>query len=108
MAVDFDTLVIGPLQGVFGEPAIYSPTIGSSFPISIVFDNAYKPVTISEYGPEAVAAFPAAGVQTSQFPNPPVQGDQLTVASNGKTYAVRKPEFDSHGGALLPLNYIGG
>ena len=108
MAIDFDALVIGPLQGVFGAPATYMPGSGAAFSITGVFDNAYRQVTLSEFGTEVVSFFPVLGVQLSQFQLMPQQGDQVLIASNGKTYAVREPRPDSHGGALLVLNYVSG
>jgi hypothetical protein len=108
MSIDWDTLVIGPLQGVFGEPVTYTPAVGSPFPITGVFDNAYKDLTMSEYAPDVATLYPALGVRLVEFPVPPLQGDQLTITRTGKTYTVRLPRPDSHGGALLILNYLSG
>ncbi len=106
--IDWAALVVAPCVSTFGEPVIYKPAIGAPFPINGVFDNAYKESTMSEYGTEIHTYFPQLGVKLSDFPTPPAQGDQLTILSTGKTYAVRDPQPDSHGGARLVLNYVSG
>ena len=63
---------------------------------------------MSEYGTEVATTYPAVGVNLAEFPKPPLQGDQLKRQSTGKIYVVREPRSDSHGSALLILNYVRG
>jgi len=108
MSIDWNALVIAPCMGVFGEAATYLPRVGAPFAITGVFDNAYKEIALSEYGTDVATLYPAIGVNLADFPSPPLQGDQITIAATGKTYAVRAPRPDSHGGAFLILNYVSG
>lgn len=118
MPVNWDSLVIGPCNGVFGEAVRYSPASGAaSFAISGVFDEAYIEVTPMGAGPfqstelSALGApggitsdAPVLGVQLSQFAVPPIQGDSLTVQSIGQAFVVKEVQPDGHGWALLLLN----
>ncbi|MEX3961029.1 hypothetical protein AB4Y42_02245 [Paraburkholderia sp. EG286B] len=105
MSVNWDALVIGPLQRVFGEPATYTPLGGASFQITGVFDDAYLKEIMFEDATAGVTTVSAVlGVQLSQFPAMPAQNDSLWIASNGATYLVREVRPDSRGGAKLLLS----
>ena len=107
MSIDWDSLVIGPLQGVFGELVAYMPFAGGALPITGVFDNAYLKEVMFEDGLTGVTEVSAVlGVQLSQFQTPPVQNDQLSVASVNTTYLVREVRVDSRGGAKLLLSQV--
>lgn len=107
MPVDWDAEVLGPLMGIFGEPATYMPAAGGSFPVIGIFDKAYQKETLFDDGTVGVTTeLPVFGIQLSQFPAMPVQGDRLSVASINTTYAVREVRQDSHGCAKLMLNKI--
>jgi hypothetical protein len=87
--------------GESGEPLVeYIPQSGSAFTISGVFDKAYVAVTA---GNEASFsdAFPALGVQLSQFAVPPEQDDQVRI--DGVLYRVDDVQPDGVAGALLKL-----
>jgi hypothetical protein len=92
----------------FGDKATFIPVVGTPFGITGVFDDAYVLVATSEYGAPINSVYPAIGVDLTEFPSPPVQGDHVLIALTGKTYSVREPRPDSHGGALLILNYVSG
>ena len=102
--IDWEKTVLAPCVGVFGEPAVFMPKFGPPAPVDVIFDNAYKEITLSEYGTEVTTVYPAAGGSLSDFPSAPVQGDSLKILRNGKTYVIRKPRLDSHGGVFLVLN----
>jgi hypothetical protein len=109
--IDWDAVVIGPLMGVFGEPATYMPLAGGSFPITVVFDDAYLKEAMFEDGSSGVVEVSACiGVQLSQFTADPLQNDQLFIPANpakrrlAATYIVRKPMVDSRGAARLLLS----
>lgn len=106
---DIDGLILGPLAGVFAEPAVMTRAHDlSQVAISGVFDEAYLPVAaiggdLGMDGIHVTTASPALGVRLSAIPGAcPRQGDQLLI--RGKTYAVKEVQPDSHGWALLILN----
>ena len=105
--VNFDALVIGPLQNIFGEPVQYFPGAGSSFAITGVFDKSYQKEAIFEDGSVGVTTeAPVLGVQLTQFSVAPVQNDRLSIPSVNTTYVVREVRLDGHGGARLLLNKV--
>lgn len=104
--VDWDALVLAPLQAVFGEPVTFIPASGDApFVGAGVFDEAYRQIDLA--GGEAVTTeCPVLGVRLSAFQSPmqavPQQGDKLSI--RGATYMIREVQKDSHGGAKLLLN----
>lgn len=104
MPIDWNSVVIGPLHGVFAEPVTYMPLAGGSFSITGVFDDAYLKEVMFEDASSGVTEVSAVlGVQLSQFQANPAQNDQLIVISIGARYIVRQPRFDSRGAAKLLL-----
>lgn len=103
MAIDWDAAVLGPCEAVFGEPATYIPASGASYPITGVFDSAYKDVTLIDVGLDANAVQPVLGVRSALFMSKPVQGDQVRIPSVGKLYLVRDVRPDGHGWIKLML-----
>lgn len=101
--IDWDSVVIGPIVGVFGEPVRYMPATTAPFDIDGNFDAAYIEVD-RESGMGITTARPLLGVQLSQFPTAPLQGDRLTIVRTGETYSVNDVRDDSHGWANLILN----
>ena len=100
--------MLAPNIDVFGEPATFSPAVGASFDFMGIFDNAYKEISMSDFGTEITSVYPVIGINLADFPNVPLQGDSLTIQGTGKTYIVRDVQPDSHGGAMLILNYVSG
>lgn len=106
MPIDWDQVVLGPTEAVFGEPATYLPAVGTGFAITGVFDAAYKEV--DQIDPlSANSTMPVIGVRLALFATPPVQGDQVRVPSIGKLYMVRDVRPDGHGWAKLMLSDTG-
>lgn len=108
MSVDWDDLVIGPVVDEFGDPVTYILSTGSIITVTGVFDSEY--LDLNAISPEQLglpgnitAARPVLGVQLSQFTSPPIQGDNLTLAS-GAAYSVMEVRADGHGWAKLLLN----
>lgn len=108
--VDWDSIVVGPLTGVFGEPVKYWPTVDSpvfkpaGYDITGVFDDAYRPAgQLSDT--HVISTHPALGIQVSQFPpayDPErAQGDRFLVLRTGKQYIIKAGSLDSHGAARL-------
>lgn len=116
MAVDWSSVVLGPVVGVFGETCLYIID-NDSFTITGVFDEAYIEVTPLGRGgmvdtegfalgsPGSITgARPVLGVQLSQFQpwQQPQQGHAIQI--RGAMYYVKEVQTDSHGGAKLLLN----
>jgi hypothetical protein len=104
--VDWDALVLGPLEQAFGEPVTFIPASGDRpFGGWGIFDEAYREVDIA--GGQAVTTeCPVLGIRISAFQSPmqamPQQDDRLSI--RGATYVIREVRLDSHGGAKLLLN----
>jgi hypothetical protein len=108
--IDWDSAVLAPLHGVFGETVQYFPAVGQPFNITGIFDEAYKSVDMSD----AVAMatdMPVLGVRLAEFPVSPKQRDTLVITANdqhsGGTFVVKEVRPDGHGEAKLLLNYVG-
>ncbi len=111
--IDFDTLVLGPCMGIFGEQircrtvALPGEPSVTAF-IEGVFDepnveqfdlDGFKPGNI-------INTMPLLGVQMSQFLPyfiQPAQDDVLTRVATGKVYQVAAVREDGLGGAVLEL-----
>ncbi|WP_434663469.1 hypothetical protein P5W99_24425 [Paraburkholderia sp. A3BS-1L] len=108
MPIDWNAAVIGPLQGVFGEPVSYTSILGASFQITGVYDKAFFAVNV-ETGSLVSTSQPTLGVQLSQFPSNylPQQGDQALIIGTGEQWEVREVHSDGKGGARLMLNILG-
>lgn len=119
MAIDWDSLVLAPLIGVFGEPndavsgdlrPVYTPAGGSPFPVDGVFDDGFTQKVLLEDGaPGFVTSDPVLGVRVAEFaaqspPVTPAQNDQVLIPRTGATYIVNTAQPDSHGWILLQLN----
>ena len=109
--VDFDSLVVGPLQAIFGELISYQSASGAQpFQAKGVFDWYYASADplgdggeYSQSRPVHVTARQAVlGIQLSAFAVAPAQGD-LVIARDTRFY-VREVQPDGHGGAKLMLN----
>lgn len=105
--IDWDKTVLTPLMGIFAEAVTYRPYAGMPYPITGVFDDAYLKEVLFEDASQGLTEVSAVlGVQLSQFRIPPVQNDQLSVASINTTYVVKEVRSDSHGGAKLMLSKV--
>ncbi|TCK43987.1 hypothetical protein B0G84_2335 [Paraburkholderia sp. BL8N3] len=101
-----DAKILGPLMGQFGTAITYMPSVGGSFEITGAYDKAFfgvDPVT----GSTVVTQQPTVGIQISQFPIEPQQGDLLVINKTGEQWQVREVHLDSHGGGRLMLNVPG-
>lgn len=108
MAVNWDSLVNAPALAVYGEAVTYTPAGGPStspgpFPLSGVFDEAYRQIDVYSESPVS-STVPQLGVQLVTFPAgvTPLQGDRILI--RGASYTVREVQPDSHGWARLLLN----
>jgi hypothetical protein len=103
MAIDWDKAVLAPVMGVFGEAVTYSPSVGTPFAITGIFDEAYHEVDLVEGAP-VNTVIPILGVRLEPFSVMPSQGDTLTITRTGESYVVRDVRVDGKGGAKLLLN----
>ncbi|GCE81703.1 head-tail joining protein [Komagataeibacter oboediens] len=110
MSIDFGQLVLGPCLDTFGAPYPWkSQTLTDPVTITAIFDDGYEALdpmgTIPGMAPtDITTSLPRLGVRLSDFPVPPVQGDTFVI--DGRTYAIREVQPDSHGGARLDLNLV--
>lgn len=103
MSIDWDAVLLAPVDGVFGEAFTFIPKIGAQYPGTGVFDEAYRQIDLA--GGEAVTTeCPVLGIRTSQCAVPLTQGDQVLRAKTGVIYTIREPQDDGHGWAKLLLN----
>ena len=128
MSLDWSGLT-APCTQLLGQPALYAPAVGGGTAIIGVFDAAYKEVLLDREGAPMNSVSPVLGMQPGDLPAPPAKGDQLIIVANpglytvsagrlylassgtavsnpaGKLYTVKDVRPDSHGGAILMLNY---
>lgn len=108
--IDWNSLVTGPVMGVFGEPATFRPAVGAAFPILGTFHEAYASVDLVG-GTGVTSVSPAIGVQLSEFPAAPLRKDRVAITPTdlhgGGLYEVKEVQPNGIGGALLMLNRVG-
>lgn len=100
--IDWPSLVIGPVVGVFGQAATYVQS-GVSYPLTGVFDEAYTSVDVAD-GQPVTTTSPCLGFNVSDLPVTAKQRDRLTITATGQTYIVRRVQPDGHGWCRLLLN----
>lgn len=101
--IDWDSLVLAPLQNVFGEPVTYVDDIGVVVAGHGIFDEAYREVNLVDSG-AVTTEHPVLGIRTSDFSVMPRQTGRITILRTGKTYVIREVQIDGHGAAKLLLN----
>lgn len=104
MAIDWDSLILGPVMGVFGEEAVYTPQ-GVS-PVTIpdaVFDEESADIQLGEDGQATTQRKPVLGIRVSALPVAPKQGDRVRITRTGGAYIVKEPIPDGKGHVHLTL-----
>jgi len=112
MAIDWEAACGTPLMAVFGEAAIYYPSVGAPFDVIGVFDEAYREVTIIDSLSYTSDTMPVIGITDGQFMANgcvPAQNDKLkmndpTKPYFGRTFLVNEPQPDGHGITKMKLN----
>lgn len=101
--IDFDKLVLAPLDKIFGQVVSYQPSIvGDAFSLLGIFTEAYKTPGFDEAG--AVkwnTSAPTLGCRAADFPAAPVRNDQITIGT--KQYMVMDIRPDGVGWVVLSL-----
>ena len=101
--INWDSLVLGPTLAQFGEAVTYTYATGAPISITGVFDEQYLGVEPAD-GQTVTSAMPVLGVQLSQFPARPQQGDGVFIVRTAQRFIVREVRPDGHGAAKLMLN----
>lgn len=107
--IDWDAVVLGPCEAVFGEDQTptYTPPGGVAFAVPGIFDDAHTALVMGDAGDPDVSTVNAViGVRLSQFPadQQPVQDGKLRIPRLGKTFKVVDVQPDGHGAAKLILS----
>lgn len=105
--VDWDSLVLGPCQSVFGESVQwFHGTSTTPALVRGIFDNGWKPIDVEisdGLTPTHVVSSDARiGVRLSQFVTAPAKGDHAIIRN--QRWIVREIMPDSHGAADILLN----
>jgi hypothetical protein len=103
--IDWDALVLGPLEAVFGEdtPATYMPRVGASYDLPGVFDAGHVVVALLDQASPASTVRPVFGVRLVNMRGAPAKGDRVLIQSTGVVYTVEDCQPDGHGWAKLIL-----
>jgi len=104
MAINWDSLVLGPSMKVFGEEVVYTPRGGQPIPIpDAVWDEASTETHIVD-GEEVVIQTPMLGIRAAALNGiEAAQSDRVTITATGSAYVVARPLPDGHGHILLKL-----
>ncbi|MFV3377333.1 hypothetical protein ACNE9Y_24695 [Pseudomonas sp. NY11226] len=109
MALDFNSLLHGPVARIFGEQGqgakalpLYTPPGGAAFEVDGVFDSAYVALELMD-GTTSNTLENTFGAALSAFKVPPVQNGMITIPRLGNTYYVKDVQPDGHGWVLLKL-----
>jgi hypothetical protein len=102
--IDWDAVVLAPLNEVFGEPVQYTPAGQSMARISGIYDDAYK-----EVDPETgfATTAPLVTVRLAELGQLPKQGDWIDIERTAEKYVIRNVEPDGKGSLKLLLNERG-
>ena len=114
--IDWQGKVVAPLQAAFGQPALVIFG-GQNFPLSGVFDEAYKETDVSD-GMPITTVSPSLGINTADVnlggqPVSALQDCRVTVYASpfpggaptvDTDYVVQEARADGHGWARLILN----
>ena len=130
MSINWGALT-APCTQLLGGPAVYLPAAGGQVLILGVFDEAFEDVVLDTAGAPMNTQSPVIGVQPGDLPAPPLKNDRVKIVpglllpgsslaslspaaiaaltaqivTTGRTYKVKEVRADSHGGAILMLNF---
>lgn len=110
MSIDWGALT-APCRDAFGESVTYTLQGGSPVTINGIYDDAFTEVSAASDGSMVTSTFPVLGVLLADLPASPQQGDQVVIGGGtdaGETLVVKEVRPDSHGWAILRLNYLSG
>lgn len=105
----WDSLLLAPVEAIFGQPATYVTRGGATYPLDGVFDEAVSDVDVTS-SPPVTTVHPVFGYRVAALPVRAHQGDTLVIfAAPGAPlvdtrYVIREVRIDGHGWGLLLLN----
>ena len=111
MVIDWDSVVLAPVEGIFGQPATFRARDGSAYSLAGVFDEAFTNVELVDSVPVTTTR-PCFGFRVGTLPVTARQGDTLFIPAapgaplHDTTYAVREVRKDGHGWCFLLLNIV--
>ncbi|KUR80762.1 hypothetical protein [Novosphingobium sp. FSW06-99] len=104
MAIDWDSLLLGPVMGVFGEAISYVPRGGAPIAIAdAVFDEESADIAIGEDAQMSTQRKPICGIRIGALGQAASQGDTILRLGTGVAYIVKDVIPDGHGHAKLVL-----
>ena len=105
MAINWDSLLLGPVMATFGEAITYTPRGGAPIAITdAVFDEESADIAIGEDAQVSTQRKPLCGIRTAALaPASANQGDTLTRTGTGVVYIVKDVIPDGHGHVRLIL-----
>ncbi|MGF6636817.1 head-tail joining protein [Paraburkholderia sp. MM6662-R1] len=107
--IDWDSLVLTPVEGIFGQPATLYAGSGNAHALNGVFDEAFTNVDVVD-GVPVTTTRPCYGFRVATLPVTAHQGDTLFIPAapgaplSDTTYVVREVRTDGHGWCFLLLN----
>ena len=101
--IDFDGLLNGPANAVFGQPVVYTQANGPSFDTVGIFDRRYVDIGFGEDGTPIAAMRTTLHIRKVDLLDrtPSEQGDTITVGSD--TWVVIDVQPDPTGAYVLVL-----
>ena len=102
--IDWDSLVLSPLQSVFSDPIAYAPTVSQpgAAPFLARGIFAQRPTRWeTAEGGLLTTLETTLGIMLADYPVPPRQGDSLV--RSGVTWFVWDVNADGQGGASLSI-----
>jgi hypothetical protein len=106
MAINWDSLVLAPVMGIFGEDQLprYTSRNGVAFDLAdAVYDSEYQDIIVQDDMSSVTQSRPVLGVRLSLFALPPKQNDKVFIPSVNTTFVVSDVRPDGHGHAKLIL-----
>jgi hypothetical protein len=99
--IDWDGLVLAPLNDVFGEEVDYTPLGAQAMRVSGIYDDAYKEI-------DGVTGFastcPVVSIRFASVNRMPMQGDWIDIIRTKEKFVIRSVEPDGHGSIKIFLN----
>lgn len=101
--IDFDVLVLAPLDQIFGEYVSYQPASGTdAFSLQGIFTDGFKTPGFDEYGAAKWnQTAPTLGFRIADLPAAPARNDLVSIRN--KQYMVMDCRPDGVGWLVLSL-----
>jgi len=106
--IDWDSIVINPLVGVFGQSGFLTQA-GQTYPLSGIFDEVYTNIDVVD-GMPVTTKMPCFSISLTEIVVIPKQKSKLFIPAsfgaplNNTNYIIREVQNDGHGWCRLLLN----